>query len=662
MARKCIYCRKQKKRCTPEDRTWPEKCDWCIKFRHPCSERIEAGTVAIIPKPLAVKIEFRPTVKIIEDFDCLLYLLAGLLEYDEWHFKIPTPSEIYFQDNMNQGLMWISDYEMTYHHPYNDKTILYENFGTFNMTRDMRRSFLEIELQKVREEAESVVEYYTSKNRFYEASALMNLMTASPEIYTTKALEIRNSTRLAHPQYLTTVTQNEKSCGQLFLYIKAATMPSNRINVSVPQYQDFLTAEERIDNLVTRTNHNIFLTRSDIERRVRATRIHQSIDPIWHRAYFLSNYDTTLRKMLHLRPEIFYQRNLLGETGVHMAFRRNLLDALDALPFFSEEDGVAIVESEDQLSFPDIRGMDILMASMFYQTSNKILPIISKTYLSLRFENMRIGCFFSPREIANSVAIQQAFPHLLSSEWTHIDPYQLVTVFGSLHAIDELDNTVASTGLSRSRLVDYMEPPMSYYRILYRHLRSIEPLDGLDLFHPIIISALSRRFDIVVHYIRKYPAFTRQEGEGGYLEGILVALLEAGPLEMLVGLSTRIQKMNITTLVDLTGYAASMATPFTFFRAFDLFWFDLAVGVYRGKLAEVCCAVTRDVLGSLCARYSIGGGGGGGGLHISAIQEDEKQQFRDNIYEKPLCHCSNCQVRWQHFYTIFGTSQASLEL
>ncbi|KAK6538782.1 hypothetical protein TWF694_010350 [Orbilia ellipsospora] len=638
MARKCVYCRKQKKRCTPADRKWPEKCDWCIKFRHPCSERIEAGTVDTIPKPLAVKIEFRPTVKIIEDFDCLLYLLAGLLDYDDWHFKIPATN--------GMPKCTVINY-FDYHHPYNGKALLYMNFDKFRAARNARKLDLELALQRVREEAENVVEYYTSKNRFYEASALMNLMTASPEIYTTKVLEMRNAARLAHPQYLANVTQNEKACGQLFLYIKAATIPSNRINVCVPQYQDFLTAEERI-GIFDLLMHNLYPIN---KRTTELTYTYQSIDPVWHRAYYLSNYDSPLREMLHLRPGIFWQRNLLGETGVHMALRRNLFDALDALPFFFEED----VESED-MSFPDIRGMDILMASMFYQTSNKILPIISKSYLALRFENMRIGCFFSPQEIGSSVVIQQTFPQLLSSEWTHIDPYQLMTVFGNLHSIDELDNTVASTGLSLSRLVDYMESPTGSYRILYRHLQSVEPLDGLETFHPIIISALSRRFDIVVHYINKYPAFTRQEGEGGYLESILVALLEAGVLEMLEGLSTRIQKINVNILVHLTAYAAAMATPFTFFRAFDLFWFDLVVGIYHGKLSAVCCAVTRDVLGSLCARYPIGD------PHISEIQEDEKQQFKDHIYEKPLCHCANCQIQWQHFHTTFGVSQASLEL
>ncbi|KAK6538783.1 hypothetical protein TWF694_010351 [Orbilia ellipsospora] len=673
MARKCTYCRKYKKRCSPIGKQWPEKCDWCISSRFPCSERVtprKNKRGSKIPQVLAEKLEFRSTYELIQDFDGLLYLLAGLLDYDDSQYSIPNTKAIY--PSLDTAPFKISiEFPIPYYLP-SAKEELDFNFEIFNTIRTTLMVNLENELEKLRKEAVPMVEYYNSKRRFSEVSILVGLMRTSATSYTTKALRKRNIVRLQE-QYLTTLTLNEMNCGQILLYIKAATIPHDHIPICLPTLDHIIAAESSLDKLIRRLDFELCQPST---RSLIILKLYRMIDPIWQRALFLAHRDNVIQQQIsrHLSREgcgltIVESKNLLCETGVHIALRHHLTNAQAIIETSLAGYGLTY-------SAFDFRGADIFDAYILYKRLNSL------TWNSADPQNYYImhrkPCFVSSTEVPSLQNIRKIMPGLVSEEWVLLKPYQLAVLLGELDSFIQVETIMHTVFHSWSH---HASLPLSLSDAdksdLCRYMEGNLPSINIGNLHPVTLSALFGYLDITEYILQKYPVLAKPNIEGGALETIAMIAFKMQEPKLLNLLSNSIRSLKDTRiLIGLSSCAAKFASPSFFEEWMNSSWFESDSEPGNRKMGvaaeKIRCMLWQSVIPTLCGRYQSKAPddtdpGNSGSVLDDAGKEDLWQFLRivkemaDGLSYLARCHCDNCEKYWAYFIFTFRLPEDIIE-
>ncbi|KAK6357958.1 hypothetical protein TWF730_007314 [Orbilia blumenaviensis] len=292
------------------------------------------------------RVIIRPSIAIIQDLDCLLYLISGLLEYDDRGFQTlaDLENQPFLQDDQpSSSLMPTSAQKARIGIPLNgyaytypsDISILANNVSMLRETKSAYMHSLSKALEAFREEAKVAVEYNIAKKRYCDVYALENILRDSPETYKTAAICERHG-GLGATQRSRTISPNEKKCGWLFLAIKSSTIPSygGLGLVQSVSLGDIEKAEMHLSDFIKRLESNPSppLPGQYFQEPPGNVTLHQntygvgfhSIDPLWHRALILAERNGLVQEALVSQSveKIIWQRNLLGETSIHLAFRK----------------------------------------------------------------------------------------------------------------------------------------------------------------------------------------------------------------------------------------------------------------------------------------------------------------------------------------------------
>ncbi|KAK6527052.1 hypothetical protein TWF281_010247 [Arthrobotrys megalospora] len=668
---KCDFCRRDKKKCTwsqksaststagPTDLS--ERCDWCIKFRFPCSKRRLANEIIIhndTPTILVPRIEVRPTIDIVRDIDCILYMLAGILDYGDHHIKITPisngweslPQESHLLEKNPSSILGMDSplYQDPTEGPGTD--VLYQNFEKFHKLQIFCKGHLEAELEKLRKESNAVVEYLSTRNKLYEAAALVNVMATSPWSYTTKSIEARNAHR-AHinSPYLGALAENEKNCGQLFLYIKAATIPSARYTLPYTpavQYRDIKAAQGILHRLIKDRLQGTLVQTGGVSRSDHRTVYHQ-IDPLEHRACFLKDENLLLEPDWHDSAAIS-QENLLGEAGTRIIRKYNLNSPVVAMVCHDSLEvagGIAV----------DIRGMDIVLALVFDgHWSETVADMLHHPIWRCGPRSPRKGAFFSDTEVPGLAEIRKAFPNPFSNHWVHLDAFQLATLMGNLFFIEQLE--AVAPDLSKGI---YIRPAADDNDDIFRYMKCLVPEPMFGEYHPVVLSALAGYTRITRYYLDKDPILSKPQSEGGALEALLLIAFKRGSLELLYLLNEgALIGLDGSKRIMLSRQAVELAAPDMFHTWMNLAWFDLNGPVW-GAMGSIRCQLWQAILSSLWAQYE-----GTQGIQNREIQNEKVRFFQvicamEQSMYLARCGCSNCQGYYVGFRQTLGSFEQS---
>ncbi|KAK6349144.1 hypothetical protein TWF730_009898 [Orbilia blumenaviensis] len=599
-----------------------------------------------VPVPLlATTVRKRILSANVRDFDCILYLLAGLFDYDDHPIKTalaPDSLDLRSIPIYRSLDTPVSRYppEVTatlrYQHPNPDTNSLYRNFMIFNEIRIFCKARLEAELVKLQAEANAIVEHLSSRGdcKVYEARALLDLMTMSPISYTTKSIktQVTHYSGMESP-YLSALLKNQKTCGQLFLYLKTKTIPSACHTHEVApeaslQYSDFQRAEKILHNLIL--TRLIGTPRQPVSENIAILlSFYRGIDPLPHRACWLKD-EHLAHSLSSDRPVTALHRNLLGETEIHIA-RKN---KLEHLAFAVSQD-----TSMEEITRPDIRGMDAISARFL---DDGLDGISAETFNTPERLNLRRCACFLIDEVPGLKEIRNSFPGTRLGEWVRLNPYQLAALTGKLDLINILDVHESHERALQAAFSGYSIP--AYKNDICRMYdflagRSLEPVFNLEGYQPVVLSALAGYIDITRHYLESYPPLFTGQSKGGVLQTLLLIAFKKGNLEFLKEASPF--GLDVNSPIILSRQAAEIATP----EAFHL-WMNLA---WSGLMGPVRCQLWQIILSSLRARYS-----NTPGVEDQAIQ-DEKVRFvevvgvmRESMYLTG-CGCRDCEKSYTSF-------------
>ncbi|KAF3120356.1 hypothetical protein TWF569_010970 [Orbilia oligospora] len=661
---KCYFCRKDKKKCTwsltpgstasQSTALASGKCDWCIKSRFPCSQRRFANdmrTQIDILDVLEPRLNFRSTVEIVRDFDCGLYLLAGILDYNDHPINTTV---IYDGPELlppgpTQGLettmysQWIPGISPPRYQIPNNADALHQNLAIFNQIQNFCKNNLQAVLEKLRKEGGATVEYLASKNRFYEATALANLMVLSPISYTTKSIEKRNFDRSStESPYLRILIENEKNSGQLLYHIKSATIPSVNypaVYKSAVQYGDIESAQAILQNFIEKHLLGTLL-RNEGESESYSSTIYHKIDPLAHRTCFWAeNGNTGYWSLQSIGiTTMAMERNLLGETGLCVArkygFNNPELAAISQHSIKTDE------------TTTDVRGCGIVLATALAgHWDETVFDIIREA------KTPKMSAFFSRAEVPGLEKIQKSFPGLHPNHWSYLDPYQLVTLMGNLGFIQQVE--AFAPGFFAQT---YNKHHKNEDNSIYGYLSGIFPELTLGEYHPVILSALAGYTEITRYHLEKNPELSKLQTNswGGKLGALFLIAFKRGDLELLDLLNEVAPfELSSSERVVLSRQAAELAAPIVFQTWVNLAWFDL--GGFTWGADSVRCELWRAILQSLYSRYE-----GTQGTEDRDIQ-NEKACFVDVIWglEQSMylarCGCPSCEEHYLRAHQVLSS-------
>ncbi|KAK6501220.1 hypothetical protein TWF481_009064 [Arthrobotrys musiformis] len=295
------------------------------------------------------RVTIRPSIEIIKDIDCLLYLLSGLDECDSLQFNSPVDrdldGQVRFLDRTNDQVSnrsisapieETSSATGRYSYPSTEPALLH-NLSQLRRIKSESANVLLAALKDVQSEAEIAIECQTLRGKFYEANALANILADTPETYGVMAVHGRNK-ELEDSGRLEAIRLSEKQCGRLFLVIKCSTLPLslNHRFVGSVSISDIEAAEQHLLDVIKRLNLPLQLPRDPgavgepAQGGACDTSIYYRIDPLWHRALTLVERNNTTHTLVSQNLEkVVWQRNLLDETSIHFALRQNLPAVLD---------------------------------------------------------------------------------------------------------------------------------------------------------------------------------------------------------------------------------------------------------------------------------------------------------------------------------------------
>ncbi|KAF3909627.1 hypothetical protein AA313_de0207019 [Arthrobotrys entomopaga] len=530
----------------------------------------------------------------------------------------------------------------------------------FNTIRETLTVNFENELEKLRKEAMAMVEYYNSKLRFSEASVLVGLIRTSPASYTTKALRVRNLARL-QDQYLSTLTLSEVNCGQLLLYIKAATIPFDYIPVRLPTLDHIIAAESSLEQLVRRLDLDLCQPST---RSLITIKLYAMVDPIWQRALFLAHRDNTVQQQInnHISRKghklaIVESKNLLAENGIHIALRHQLtnvqaiIDAILAGPALA-------------FSAFDIRGVDVLDVYILF----KRLGTLNRNAVKPQDACFMVEqpCFISSTEIPRLHNFRKTMPGFAPEEWVLLNPYQLAVLLGDLETFIQVEaflRASSASGTSHTRL------PLSLSDAdksdLCRYMEGNPAVIYLENLHPLTLSALFGYFDITKYILQKYPVLAKPNVEGGALETLAMIAFKKHEPRLLNLLSTSIRSLkDPRILIGLSSCAANFASPSFFEEWMNSSWFGSNSQPANRKMGmapeKIRCMLWQSVIRALCERYQ------------SKVSDDAGKedlwQFLGIVKEKAnsfsylaRCHCDLCEKSWAYFIFTFRLPEEIIE-
>ncbi|KAK6333210.1 hypothetical protein TWF718_011032 [Orbilia javanica] len=526
-----------------------------------------------IPNTLAPKLDFRPTIDIVRDFDCALYLLGGILDYDDYPIDTTIASDgnlehllAYHIPTAAGSIQWVPGTDIKPYEPPRNIDQLYKNLATFNKVRAFCKENLEIELEKLRKEAEATVEYLASKNRFYEAGALVNFMVMSPNSYTTKAIEAQNADRanLGSP-HLGALAENEKNCGQLFHYVKSATTPSASrplVYRSMLQRNDLQNAEKILQKFIEKYLRGTLVQTEGRSKSYTST-VYHKIDPIEHRTCFWGVRNVQIFLQGFDLAAIRSKRNLFGETGLCVAGKHGL-DSLElCIPGYHGADATDEVTT-------DARGSDITLTLVLAGCWNGTVSDVLR-----RAGDTRAGAFFSHAEVPGLQKIQEAFPDLCPNNWSYLDSYQLATLMGRLDFLEQMEAVAPNASAST-----YAKHDATKDGSVYNCLKGALPELPLGEYHPVILSALAGYTEITRYHLEKisnldlFPVNARC-GQLGALFLIAFKKDDLGLLDLLQEAAPFLELSN-DERIALSRQAAELAMPSVFHIWMNSAWPDLA--------------------------------------------------------------------------------------
>ncbi|EGX52362.1 hypothetical protein AOL_s00043g151 [Orbilia oligospora ATCC 24927] len=197
------------------------------------------------------RVVIRPSIEIVQDLDCLLYLQSGLQECetlspydtaDPDSRPIPQINRIMAQDTFVNGYIYPSS-----------KEILLQNLARLQETKSACMGRVSEALKAVQHEADIAIEHLSAKGRVCEANVLTSMLVESPESYGTMAVYERNR-QFEASQRLEAMRLSQKRCGRLFLVIKSSTLPLclNPCPVECISIDDIQSAEGYLERLIER--------------------------------------------------------------------------------------------------------------------------------------------------------------------------------------------------------------------------------------------------------------------------------------------------------------------------------------------------------------------------------------------------------------------------
>ncbi|KAK6512357.1 hypothetical protein TWF481_001245 [Arthrobotrys musiformis] len=634
-----------------------------------------------VPAP---RLDFRPTLEIVQDFDCVLYLLAGIFDYDDHPMNVTPISDVSHDPESYSSSSWIPGRDLPRYQAPDDIDDLRKNFAIFNHVRIFCKENLEIELEKLRKEANSTVEYLTSKGKFYEATALVNLMMESPSSYTTKSIEARISERASMDQalpYFGALVENEKNCGRLFYFIKSATIPSTKQSTPYEltfQYSDIKDAQSMLQKLI---NERLLGSLAQIEGAIgeNTSTVYHKIDPLEHRACLWKGGNVRLisGSWYSMFASVASKRNLLGEASIYVAKRH----AIPLLEVGAADQLGLYLDSLRDVS-TDIRGGDIIATSILAGHWDDTVSAILKFWVA--------GCrwtwtiaFFSPNEVPGLKRIQKMSSSPPPNDWVCLSFHQLVTLMGKLGFIERAE--VVAPALFPD--VYSHHPRDDTETEVYSHLTGKIPLPALSKCHIVALSALAGYTDITRHYLENDPTLYKSESSP-YDRKLVVLLLIAFKMDdqellhLLNDFAPFKAALSKEKRITLSRQTAEIATPDLFQIWMNLAWTNLDGYIWEAnsnsyymdgemymswsvdnqlqrRNVHVRCALWRAILESLYERYE-----GTQGTNDEKLR-GEKAGFMQVIWvmEQSMyfarCVCERCQG---HYLKAYGALSRDLVL
>ncbi|KAK6532362.1 hypothetical protein TWF281_006551 [Arthrobotrys megalospora] len=501
------------------------------------------------------RVVIRSPIEIVQDLDCILYLLSGLREYDD-------QNPAYDLSTLPQDPTYIKSSSTGYCYP-SSKTLLFQNLFKFQEIKSACTTSLTEALGLIRREAEAAVEYYGAKGKFCEVYAITNALLDSPETYKTTAVHTRNQ-QLEASGRLEAISRVEKQCGRLFLVIKSSTLPSylNPSSTRVVSISDIQAAERHLSDLIRRLKlpRPLFdgdypVDKDSLIRSKLAYFTYSKVDPLRHRALTLMERDGVAMEALSSTSQanpFIQQRNLLGETGVHFALRQNLSTVFGLL---------CSVVSTNRMeygneSYTDIRGMNFLMAAVLYRNFNELFSKLPY------WEIDKSKCFMFGKEVFHSGS-RYASPDSIN----YLNVHQLAAATGELDVVRTLADHCPGLHLQT------LDPWSQLYKTSNaRNIVLNELYFNIDLgfFPPVALAAMCDNSHLIPYLLGHLIRSTVNSEES--LWGLIILAFKLNLEEFLAQLSSSIQRLDVRHLVKFTEIAIEAATPVMFRKWVKMAW------------------------------------------------------------------------------------------
>ncbi|KAF3078101.1 hypothetical protein TWF102_003833 [Orbilia oligospora] len=565
---KCIFCRRDKKKCSPKDRKLPKRCDWCIKSCYPCSERYspdemrQSVSLGYGSKNAVKRVVIRPSIEIVQDLDCLLYLQSGLQEcealppYDTVYPDSRPPSQSNRIMAYNTSMITQDTFVNGYIYP-SSKEILLQNLDRLPEIKLACMGRVYEALKAVQHEADIAIEHLSAKGRVCEANVLTSMLVESPESYGTMAVYERNK-QFEASQRLEAMRLSQKQCGRLFLVIKSSTLPLclNPCPVECISINDIQSAEGYLERLVERLKllplgpHGIWSTTKSIRHGTE---------------YSLSSKERGLNK--HPFPKgsrnQLRQHNLLGETGVHFALKNDLQLATDLIcSELSEKQ-----PKYGDLDSTDIRGMNFSTVAILSKSFNALHSKLP----SWKIENRK--CFLTGKEIFG-----QKSNYFNPESISQLDVHQIAAAIGEIESVHTLANICPV-------VYPYNHNPWSdLYEIsntgnITANDASLDQKVDIGSFPPISLAAICQNFHLIPQ-TPNYSVSSFADIRDEALFGLLILAFKSNQEGVLSQLSLPIRRLGLRNILDLTKVAIGTTTLTMFKKWFEVAW-NIKVRLYQ---------------------------------------------------------------------------------
>ncbi|KAF3213924.1 hypothetical protein TWF192_002150 [Orbilia oligospora] len=593
-------------------------------------------------------------MEIVRDIDCVFYLLGGILDYENHPVEVTAVSNdsleytyIPASHNSETAVIpppWAQGMDLPPYQKPENTDILYQNFAIFNQVRSYCKENLEVELERLLKEANTAADYLNRKNKIYDAAILVNLMMTPPSSYTMKSIKERHLDRLCMKSpYLGVLMENEKSRGQLLYYVKSATIPLADYPAIPIQNKDIQNAQKILQKFIQERLLGT-LPQNEGKSENRSSTVYHKIDPLDHRTLFLLDRDKA--ELEGWSPQftgittMVMKRNLLGETGLHLAKKYGLKN------LELEISGDIYHSANSYEITTDIRGCGAILAIVLVGRWDEYISDLER-----QAEVLTVRGFFSQAEVPGLEKIQKAFPGLHSNPWSYLDPYQLATLMGNLDFIRQVE--ASAPGFFSQT---YNRHHTNEDNSVYGYLSGIFPELTLGEYHPVILSALAGYTDITRYHLKKNPELSKLQTNswGGKLGALFLIAFKKGDLELL-DLLNEVAPFELSSgeRVVLSRQAAELATPIVFQTWVNLAWFDL--GGFTWGADSVRCELWRAILESLYSRYE-----GTQGTEDQDIQ-NEKARFVEVIWglEQSMylarCGCPSCEEHYLKAHQVLSS-------